>query len=279
MNNLNQGTFPLVSIVTVTYNAIETIEQTILSVINQDYPNIEYIIIDGGSTDGTIDVIKKYEKSLSYWISEPDKGLYDAMNKGIVKATGEWITMRNSGDVFAEKDSLSKLFKEDIDDDITFVHADCYRTTPWGWYYQKPSDISMYKETMPIVHPATFVRTIYHKSHLFDLRYKVNADYNLVYEACENKIKFKYVPIPLVVFPTGGYSTMHWKETFIGKKHIQGYYDGGFKEIFTRMELIYLSVMHFVKDILLRIPYFSNKRDERNVKNMNPYPLNLPNYF
>ena len=84
---------PKLSIITVSFNCVNEIEETILSVINQDYPNLEYIIIDGGSTDGTVDVIKKYESRLTYWKSEPDKGLYDAMNKGIMKATGEWVTM------------------------------------------------------------------------------------------------------------------------------------------------------------------------------------------
>ena len=88
----------LISVVTVSYNAVATIEQTLLSVINQTYPNIEYIIIDGGSTDGTVDIIKKYADEIVYWISEPDKGIYDAMNKGIKKANGEWINFINAGD-------------------------------------------------------------------------------------------------------------------------------------------------------------------------------------
>ena len=79
-----------ISIITVVYHAADTIEQTIRSVVEQDYPNIEYIIIDGGSTDGTLDVIKKYEDRIAYWVSEPDKGIYDAMNKGLSAATGDY---------------------------------------------------------------------------------------------------------------------------------------------------------------------------------------------
>ena len=89
-----------ISVVTVCYNAAVSIEQTMLSVLGQSYPDIEYIVIDGGSTDGTVDIIKKYADRLAYWVSEPDKGIYDAMNKGIAAATGSYINFMNSGDSF-----------------------------------------------------------------------------------------------------------------------------------------------------------------------------------
>ena len=96
----------LISIITVSYNAVKTIEDTINSVLNQTYPNIEYIIIDGGSTDGTLDVIKKYQDKITYWVSEPDKGIYDAMNKGALKATGVWLHFMNAGDTFYDEQVL-----------------------------------------------------------------------------------------------------------------------------------------------------------------------------
>ena len=88
----------IISIITVSYNAVKTIEQTISSVVNQSYSNIEYIIIDGGSTDGTVDIIKKYEDRIAYWVSEPDGGIYDAMNKGIKVATGDYIQIIGADD-------------------------------------------------------------------------------------------------------------------------------------------------------------------------------------
>ena len=96
MNNQENISGPKISIVTISYNAITEIEKTILSVINQTYTNIEYIIIDGGSTDGTVNIIKQYVDKISIWKSEPDHGVYDAMNKGIKLASGEWILFMNN---------------------------------------------------------------------------------------------------------------------------------------------------------------------------------------
>ena len=91
---------PIISVITVCYNVASSIEKTMLSVLNQTYKNLEYIIIDGNSTDGTVDIIKRYAERLTFWISEPDNGIYDAMNKGIVKATGEFLIFMNAGDQF-----------------------------------------------------------------------------------------------------------------------------------------------------------------------------------
>lgn len=95
--------YPKISIVTPVYNQVQYLEQTILSIINQGYPNLEYIIIDGGSTDGTIDVIRKYESYIAYWVSEPDKGMYHAIQKGFEHSTGEVMCWLNSDDVFFDK--------------------------------------------------------------------------------------------------------------------------------------------------------------------------------
>ena len=100
---------PTFSIITITYNAVRLVEQTLLNVLSQSYPNIEYIVIDGGSTDGTVDIIKRYESGLAYWVSEPDKGIYDAMNKGLQKATGDYVWFINAGDSLCSSDTVQSV--------------------------------------------------------------------------------------------------------------------------------------------------------------------------
>ena len=104
-----------VSIVTVVFNGVSIIEDTIKSVINQTYDNLEYIIIDGGSTDGTIDIIKKYEDKISLWISEPDKGIYDAMNKSLDRLCGLWVNFMNAGDYFYSENAIQEIFGQNND--------------------------------------------------------------------------------------------------------------------------------------------------------------------
>ena len=116
---------PLVTIITVSYNVVDTIESTIQSVVNQRYNNIEYIIIDGGSNDGTVDIIKKYEDHITYWISEPDGGIYYGMNKGIIKSNGDWLCFMNAGDRFASNDVLEHIFDSNIVfDNIDVIFGD-----------------------------------------------------------------------------------------------------------------------------------------------------------
>lgn len=212
---------PLVTIVTVAYNAIDTIEDTILSVINQDYINKEYFVIDGGSTDGTVAIIKKYESQITKWISEKDNGIYDAMNKGILLSHGDWITFRNCGDLFAEKDSLTKVFSKPFDDNVMVIHCNCYRTSEYGYKIAKPFPLSRYKVHMPVIHPATFIKGDLHRKWIFDISYKIAADYNMIYKCIESGFRFEYIPEPIVIFPEGGASDQNWQVALADMMRIQ----------------------------------------------------------
>ena len=121
-----------VTVVTVTYNAAESLEKTILSVLQQNYSNVEYIIIDGGSTDGSVEIIKKYSDKIAYWVSEPDRGIYDAMNKGIRKATGEWINFMNAGDLFFHESTLSSVFSKQNHSLYDIMYSDVMCVYPGG---------------------------------------------------------------------------------------------------------------------------------------------------
>ena len=123
--------YPKISIVTVVYNGEETIEETILSVKNLSYSNVEYIIIDGGSTDETLNIIKKYEDKIDYWISEKDNGIYDAMNKGIKKATSEFVIFMNGGDTFFDENVLANIEK-DLTNDFDIYYGDNYKVKENG---------------------------------------------------------------------------------------------------------------------------------------------------
>ena len=114
---------PKVSIITVTYNAEKYLEATIQSVLEQTYSNIEYLIIDGQSKDKTLEIIKKYENQITTWISQPDKGLYDAMNKGIALATGDYLWFMNAGDEIFAKNTLEKIFAREKEGDIYYGDA------------------------------------------------------------------------------------------------------------------------------------------------------------
>nr|WP_314865784.1 glycosyltransferase family 2 protein [uncultured Flavobacterium sp.] len=174
---------PKVTIVTVVYNDIDSIEETILSVINQDYNDKEYIIIDGGSTDGTIEIIKKYETRIDYWISEKDKGIYDAMNKGIIIANGEWVNFMNSGDYFFDHTTLSTIFSNiSIDSGIHVLYGSvCYFINN-KLIVKLPKSLNRIQLGMPICHQSMLTRAAFLKSQLFDLKYKFASDYDQFYK-------------------------------------------------------------------------------------------------
>ena len=218
---------PLISIITVVYNRVKYLEQAILSVLNQTYNNIEYILIDGGSTDGTLEIIKKYDDQIDYWISEPDKGMYHALNKGMNLASGEIIGLVNSDDFY---------FPETVDN-VVIAYK---KSEPAIWFgnqmrffeypefchftYQKP-DLSLMQVHPSIYHPACLVhRDIYNQIGLFDEAFKVIADYDFLLRAFEYNVKFIHIDKTLSGFRGGGISGFMngWFESFsLLKNHPQ----------------------------------------------------------
>lgn len=195
---------PKVSVITVVYNDVKHIESTIKNVLNQDYENLEYIIVDGGSSDGTLDIVKKYEKRIFKFISEPDKGLYDAMNKGTLMATGEWIIFRNSGDYFLEKNSISKTFEHYIDEGEDLLCGEIRMFNNYGYKdFNVPllSQIS-YWDRMPFWHPSTYIRRTCQLKEPYDIRYKNSADFKFFLKILINGASYKVVDQVVALFNT-----------------------------------------------------------------------------
>lgn len=192
---------PKISVVTVCYNAVNDIEKTILSVINQTYPNVEYLIIDGGSTDGTMDVVNRYKDKIDVIVSEPDKGIYDAMNKGARKASGDFVQFLNAGDILYNKEVLSSLFTNGVGDEIDVLYGDIIYVMSFGRFYKVPEPIDKFNVTFPIAHPASFVKRKLFDTFEFNTKYRIAADFVLLKQIYDNGGMFLYKKdIPIAIF-------------------------------------------------------------------------------
>src|SRR5690606_2169009 len=155
---------PLITVVTVVYNGAEFLEETIKSVIEQTYDNVEYIIVDGGSIDGTLEIIKKYDHAIDYWVSEHDKGIYDAMNKGIDLGSGDWINFMNAGDLFFECETLTKVFSNGSDySDADVIYGDHEARYPNKTKIVKAGKVSDLWKGSQFCHQSAFIYMPYHK--------------------------------------------------------------------------------------------------------------------
>ena len=212
-----------ITIITVCYNSASHIEDAINSVAGQDYPEIEHIVIDGNSNDGSQQILEKHSDKLAYWISEQDNGVYDAMNKGILKATGDVIGILNSDDFYFDEHVISKVVKAFSDEDIDAVYGDLIFVDPKNlnrtvrtyssknWYPDKFA-----KGYMP-AHPTFFVkRKFYEKYGLFETDYQIAADYEMLIRLLYvHKLNYKYLPIKMVKMRIGGLSSNGIKSNII----------------------------------------------------------------
>jgi glycosyltransferase involved in cell wall biosynthesis len=198
---------PLVSVITVVFNGESFLEKTIQSVINQSYENIEYIIIDGGSSDGTLDIIRKYEQHIDYWSSEPDGGIYDAMNKGIDLANGEWLNFMNGGDEFYHQSSIAVMFadQEHLNAQIIFGnHQVIYPNDRVR--IAKGGKVNNLWKGSQFCHQATFIKAEYHKTAKFNLSTHIAADFEFFYNAWKASVRFHHVDKVIAKYESGGVS-------------------------------------------------------------------------
>ncbi len=205
---------PKISVITVVRNAADTIEETVLSVLAQKYPNIEHIVVDGVSTDDTLEILNRYRDKIARIVSEPDHGIYDAMNKGLALATGEIIGCLNADDIYEHPHVLDRIAAAFTDENIGACYGDLVYVDPHDmstvWRYWKSCD---YREGlcdkgwMP-AHPTFYVRRrVYERLGGFDLRYPRQADFELTMRFLEiGRVRSMYLPEILVRMRAGGRS-------------------------------------------------------------------------
>lgn len=218
-----------VSIITVTFNSAKTLEDTILSVMHQDYDEIEHIIVDGGSVDGTLDIIRKYEDQISCFISEPDKGIYDAMNKGIALASGDIIGTLNSDDVYAGDTVISDVTEIlKVNSEVDILYADLW--------FVKNNDItkivrrfrssqfhpSLLTYGIAPAHPTMFVkRRIFEKFGLYKTDYKISADFEFIARIFyQTNVNYYYYPKVIIKMRMGGISTKGWQSLILSNREM-----------------------------------------------------------
>ncbi|GAB56974.1 hypothetical protein GPUN_2860 [Glaciecola punicea ACAM 611] len=202
---------PLITVITVVFNGERFLEKAILSVINQTYDNVEYIIIDGGSTDNTLNIIRKYDHAIDYWVSEKDTGIYDAMNKGLQCSTGRYIGFLNSDD-YMYNTSLKSYANElsTLPADLYFSSVDLVNEQEE--YYARFTPIKHFffanvLVRMPFAHQSLYLNKSVLKSEGgFDLNYKLSADFELVYRLLKKNYTTKNVNIVFGAFRDGGLS-------------------------------------------------------------------------
>jgi glycosyltransferase involved in cell wall biosynthesis len=201
---------PLVTVITVTHNSENTLEQCILSVLEQSYKNIEYIIIDGASSDGTLSITKKYEDAIDYYVSETDSGIYNAMNKGLSLAVGSYIIFLNSDDWYV-RDAIKCLMSGAMESNADVTYADAYVVNSDGKVYKKLKSWlheGLFTRGAPLRHETMLVKAeVYNKYGCYDESYQIISDYVFTASLYKVDCSFKHVEKTLLYFRDKGISS------------------------------------------------------------------------
>jgi glycosyltransferase involved in cell wall biosynthesis len=228
----------------VTYNSAATLLDTINSIKSQDYKNIEYLIIDGGSNDGTVNIIKQNLDIVNSWISEPDEGLYDAMNKGIKMATGDIVGIINSDDFYHRNDAISKIVEGFTQNDVDCVFADIRFVGPSNlkktirYYSSKKFNLGAFSWGFMPAHPTFFTfRENFEKLGYYKIDFKIAADFELLVRFMYRyKLPYKYLPVDLMKMRLGGLSTASLKSTWIiNQEDLRACRENGLKTNYFRL--------------------------------------------
>lgn len=244
-----------ISIITVTFNSGATVKDTIESVLKQEYKDYEYLVIDGGSKDNTVDIIKEYESKFEgrmRWVSEKDKGMYDGINKGIRMATGDVVGIINSDDFYHRTDIfdvINKAFEENKDveaiyGDVRFVHPENLEKTV-RYYSSKHWKPWRFRFGFMPAHPTFFTyKESFEKYGYYQYDYHIAADYELlIRHLYTNHVPAKYIPVDFMKMRTGGRSTNGWKaNVLLNREIVRACKENG---IWTCMPLLFMK--YFIK--------------------------------
>ena len=229
---------PKLSVITIVFNNVRDIERTILSVINQSYSNIEYVVIDGGSVDGTLEILNKYRPRISIVISETDNGIYDAMNKGLANATGDYVLFMNSGDEIYAPDTVEKIFSTHPDADIYYGETEMFDEN-WKSLGQRRHKAPLqftwkdFKHGMSISHQAIYIRRAI--TTLYDTNYKLSADIDWILRAAKNAKKIVNTKMYVAKYLVGGMSKKRHRQSLIERFHIFSNHYGSLPNLFNHL--------------------------------------------
>ena len=196
---------PLCSIITVNFNNADELEKTIKSVANQNYKNFEFIIIDGGSTDNSLNVIKKYQHLITTWVSEDDEGIYDAMNKGIKISQGRWLNFMNAGDIYVNDIVLFDILNDQTFDKFSFLIGNTIIKYD-GITRKFEGKIEKIHYGTQFIHQSTFISRDYHQTNLYDANEKIAADYKFFLKALNDGEPYHNLNKDVCFFLSGGLS-------------------------------------------------------------------------
>ncbi|MCZ4242966.1 glycosyltransferase family 2 protein [Pedobacter punctiformis] len=241
---------PKLTVITIVYNNARDIERTIKSVLNQTYKKIEYIIIDGDSTDGTLEIIQQYKEQVSKIVSEPDKGIYDAMNKGLAMASGDYVLFMNSGDEIYDETTVEEVFDTAAGADIYYGETEMYNDN-WESLgrrrHEAPEEFNWtsFKFGMNISHQAIYIR----RSILvpYDLKYKYSSDIDWIIKAAKKASSIVNVHRYVAKYLVGGMSKKKHRESLKERFSIFSKYYGFIPNLFNHIIIAGNLALYFIK--------------------------------
>lgn len=241
---------PKLSVITIVFNNASGIERTMLSVLGQTYPSIEYIIIDGGSTDGTLEIIEKYKDRVQKLVSEKDKGIYDAMNKGLALAEGDYILFMNSGDEVYAPDTVEKVFASEPDADIYYGETEMY-DEKWQSLgrrrHKTPENFTWrdFRYGMSISHQAIYIRKSL--TEPYDLDYKLSADIDWILKAAKKARRIVNTKMYVAKYLVGGMSKKRHRQSLVERFHIFSKHYGLIPNLFNHAVIAAKLALYYVK--------------------------------